>query len=375
VKNTAILQIAGRSSEDTSFTGEKEKVGTACKTALANLDYAFGGAHMPLRGCFADSATGTGFYFLVEGDYEDAKEHGTADPTLSADDLASTPMSAFVSNMTQPICEQYTCSIEGTELTPLDENSNPLTELKSIQSRCSVSAASVNDALALEFKKNSEIFFPVAAAIVFLGILAAYVYLTRSVYEGPFRDLPIKAHVWVFFGFSLRLFDVMSDWAFLTVTLGSVAFEAAAGSRANSIKTSCLVFAIIGSIVAPMDIWGSVQRLSPKGSKDTAGWITVLITFVEDAPQLAINVLYIVIMDRFRDTDAGQNVDPYDVISLVSLVASVGNILHNLWVLFSTYRRELLEHRRENLELHQENLKLRSKVGNGGGNDILMNDM
>jgi hypothetical protein len=342
-----------------------EKVGDACKLALNNLEYKFGGVHTPLRGCFADEATKTGWYFLLGDDRKaiaDGREEATPELTANKPPIAVTDTVELL-----PICERQVCRQANNVIKPLTKNDDPDIDYNNLQDLCGISSTAVDDALAQEFETNSQTFFPIAAAIELLGIIATYMYLLYGVYEAPFRDLPSKAHVWVFLGFGLRFFDVMSDWAFLLVTLRSVAFKAAAGSRANAIKTACLVFTILGTIVAPIDMWGSLQRLTSKSSIYTVGWITLLITIVEDVPQLVITWAYIVAMDRFRDTDAGKNVDPYDAISLVSMVASVGNILYNVWALFSTYRRE-------HLKLRSEVLELRSKVGNVGENDWVSMD-
>jgi hypothetical protein len=346
VQSKAILQIPALSEKP----DEGERLGDACKTAVENLGLVFDGVHAPLRGCFANHEAQLGYYFLMDADRVSTRARAKRTSLADGEQPRPAPLAVAAGAM-KPVCEQYTCAVEGTAISPLSESSNPVVDFSNIQTKCAISAAAVDQALDDEFETNSKVFFPIAAAIIFVSVVLGYVYLSRMHYHDSCCKLPTNAHVWVFFGLALRLFDVMSDFAFLQVTLESVAFEAAAGSRARVIRQVCLGFTVVGAVGAPMDMWGSLQRLSPTGNRDTAGWITVLITLIEDVPQLAINGVYIVIMDRFRETSAGANVEPFDAIAVVSLVASAGNIVYNLWLLFSTYRRELLGLRAEMAEL------------------------
>jgi hypothetical protein len=329
-------------------------VGSDCKQAAADLKFKFGGAHLPLSGCIADAEQKVVWYILSEQDRKEVNDG--AKPAANATDDNLQPPPTTVMEDISPVCRRISCDNEGQQFSFLQPNDNPNVDFVALNDRCGISAAAVDDALAKEFKTNSNLFFPIAAAIELVGVVAGYLYLIRMEYKDSFCSIPSKAHTWVFLGLALRLFDVMSNYAFLFVTLESLAFETAAGSQTDLIQTLCLVFTIIGTVIAPFDIWGSFQRLTvdenshdtaDTAKRDKAAWITALTTMIEDVPQLVINGVYIVIMGQFRDTAAGANVDPFDTISVVSLAASAANIVYNVWLLFSNYRRELLTLRSE----------------------------
>eukprot|EP00729_Bicosta_minor_P011763 gene11763-35078_t len=146
---------------------------------------------------------------------------------------------------------------------------------------------------------------------------------------------------------SLRVFDISTDWGFFGISVRSLAFQAACDAEGitadyDAIRLACLAFSIVGTVLGPLDIWGSYQRLINKKAA-MAGWIILAISVFEDLPQLALNANYISIMYRYRQLLLAQrvgdetiDVQPFDPISMISLTASVANICFNIALMIST---------------------------------------
>lgn len=264
------------------------------------------------------------------------------------------------------MCERYKCEAsedglaeEDLESTFLTESNQPDDELQ-----CRASVASVNAAVAAETETNFKKFFPPVIVLIFVLAFCGYVYFVKYHYdkEKPFDQLPKSVHYMIWWGFSLRSFDVATDWGFYAISLRSLAFQAACDaaaavdggtSAAKSMRDACLAFTILGTLLGPLDIWGSFQRLIKKEDA-VAGWIILLVSVFEDVPQLALNAKYIAIMYRYQQMmlaeGSATSVEAFDEISMLSLAASVANLCFNIVLMISTVARRGLQQKVTMLE-------------------------
>ena len=172
---------------------------------------------------------------------------------------------------------------------------------------------------------NNKTFIPIAIVLSIICMFIAAM-ITKD-------DLQMK---WIFFGVGLRTFDMQTDWGFYSISLEDQGFQEFAiyGDETASdydptelltadelvtMRRTCLAFCIIGTLLTPFDILGNLFRTD--GSHSFAMLISILILAFEDIPQLHLNVKYIGIMG------AG------DTISVLSLIASITNIVYNIVVL------------------------------------------
>jgi len=316
--------------------GDDSVLGAVCETALLGLGFDYKGVIYPPRGCFLNTETNEGAYYVREKDYGTPKLENAI--TATDDKLA-------------PICERYKCESkagigdEDLESTFLTENNSPDDELQ-----CRASASAVNAAVAEEKDTNSKLFFPPVIVLILALAFCGYVYFVKYHYdkEKPFDELPKSVHYMIWWGFSLRSFDVATDWGFFAISLQSLAFQAACDaaaaadgseSAAKSMRSGCLAFAIIGTLLGPLDIWGAFQRMINK-EHAVAGWIVLLVSVMEDLPQLVFNAKYISIMYRYQQMMLAEGstttVQPFDAISMFSLAASVANLCFNIALMIST---------------------------------------
>ena len=91
----------------------------------------------------------------------------------------------------------------------------------------------------------------------------------------------------------------------------------------KQMQHACLAFCILGLLLTPFDILGTLGRTD--GHHSFGMIASVFVLGLEDIPQLVLNFKYIGIMAA-----AGYNPDP---ISIMSLVASIGNIAYNVFLL------------------------------------------
>jgi len=336
-----------------------QPVGTACKEAVEGLGYTFNGVRNPPRGCVADPAAGAGWYYVRD------KDHGKA--TVAGEPVSDDTLA--------PVCERYTCDDTATEDSGfLTKDSAPDAELE-----CKVSVAAVNAAVEQETATNFTVFFPPVAGVIAFFIIAAYAYFVLKGLKKTLTTLPRSVHYWIWWGMSLRVFDISTDWGFFGISVKSLAFQAACDAEGitadyDAIRLACLAFSIVGTVLGPLDIWGSYQRLINKEAA-TAGWIILAISVLEDLPQLALNANYISIMYRYRQLLLAQrvgdetiNVQPFDPISMISLTASVANICFNIALMISTVAVRQMAKKVEATEA--QNAEYRKFVGicNNSGN-------
>jgi hypothetical protein len=320
------VQVAALIQPDEDEPGTPK--GTACEAAADALGYSFDGVIYPPHGCFVNLATKKAAFYV----------RNLTDATKPFDTKFS------------PLCVRYTCPSDTEESTYLTRDNNPDDELK-----CKLSQETVNNAQKAEAEIYSSTFFPITfGGLMPVVVFAGYIFMMKHEFKTTLRKLPFTAHKWIWAGLWLRVMDVATDWGFVRISLQSDAFVAACISSdtpIGSIQTACLVFCIFGTLLAPLDIWGSFQRMV-RERLEAGSWTILLISGGEDVPQLTLNALYISIMYRYKEKmDAAFEecefqggidcvetlVNPFDPISTLSLLASVGNICYNVFLMVSIY--------------------------------------
>lgn len=237
----------------------------------------------------------------------------------------------------EAVCERYICP---TNPENVFEKPVPLTE-KDFEAatsdtskvpECRLSARGVNKEIEEASDRNNKLFIPIAIGVsVFCMLVAAC--LTADELNAQ----------WIAFGVGLRTFDMQTDWGFFSISLKDLGFQAKAlygdetaegysydqlladgnvmtQSQLDRMVKTCLAFCIIGTLLTPFDIVGNLARTEKKHASEFAVLISILILAFEDIPQLYLNAKYIGVMG------VG------DPISVLSLVASVINILYNVVV-------------------------------------------
>jgi hypothetical protein len=294
-------------------------IGTACETAAKGLGFNYSGVKYPPQGCFLDNAAKTVTYYVRN------KDHGS----LDLKDAEPDPNQS-------PICQRHTCDVATDARTFLTKDDNP-----DKVTYCKTSIVAANEASADEAETNLQVFLPVVGAITTTVVITGYWFVMKRHFLVSFFKLPSEAHEWVWAGIVPRLFDVQTDWAFFGISLQSLTFNAACEDHgsfdSSTIRTVCLAFCIIGTFVAPLDVWGSFQRMI-LDKPEVASWIILASSITEDVPQLSLNALYISIMYKYsqRPENSESDVNAFDPISMISLFASVANICYNIWLMLST---------------------------------------
>lgn len=233
---------------------------------------------------------------------------------------------------------------------------------------CKATAAALQKQIADSSNKNLELVVPTIFGISTASIVGGYTYLLRSSsHAESFSALEWRDHRWVIFSVGLKIFDLQSDWGFYFLSLRAESFEGhfktsdntldsegtplarASGTGRYSapvaaIQSVALVSCGIGTFLTFFDIWGSRQRLAGAVADLATAWkITLAVMFVEDVPQLAITLMYITEMSQISRLTSGLIMSDDekkakiagDVISYLSLLASILNILYSMYLLYS----------------------------------------
>lgn len=167
-----------------------------------------------------------------------------------------------------------------------------------------------------------------------------------------FGELGSDAHKFAILNVGLRIFDVVTDWAFYQVGVRSPAFENVYGFESNvtgitargpnniaarydpkvvTFQTASVIICTSGTFLTGFDIWGSNQRLHNAGFR-SAMKVTIAVMLLEDLPQFVMNIVYMDTMTK----KASRKVDP---VSVLSLVASIINILFAVWVANGDFKK------------------------------------
>lgn len=192
------------------------------------------------------------------------------------------------------------------------------------------------DNAASEEGSANKVFLPVTFFVTALAAFSAYMWLI-TVQSIPFGKLPRAAHIWVWFHIALRLFDMITDFGVYSISLKGKQFIHIYGeSEAAAMQKACLAFAILGLLVTPLDMWASSKRIGgTKRSRSIAMLATIGIAILEDIPQLILTSTYMNAFVRFQNQDEAVDSElltGIDTFSIMSLVASVGNIVYNGWL-------------------------------------------
>ena len=124
---------------------------------------------------------------------------------------------------------------------------------------------------------------------------------------------------------TLRTAELTTDWAFWDINIGlpgeeNVFFFKYEGDI-EAVQTAALTFLVIGTILTPFDLKGSLERCQKKSE---VGWrltFSILISLLEDLPQASINLIYI--------SACGLGTGTGQYITVVSLLVSGVAILYS----------------------------------------------
>ena len=124
------------------------------------------------------------------------------------------------------------------------------------------------------------------------------VYMSSSKWNWwtTFRKLPWSLHQFVWFGLTLRLTDMTTDWAFWRINIGMPGEENSFffkyDADVEAVQTLSLVFIVFGTLLTPFDVWGSLERCKKK-NVGVRLVFSVAIGLLEDIPQMSVNGIYI----------------------------------------------------------------------------------
>lgn len=191
---------------------------------------------------------------------------------------------------------------------------------------CRVSDAQTSADLETEKKKNREKFVPAMVSIGGATLAGSYYYQYRTNPNFDWQDIWMHIHVWLIF---LRVIDMMSDFGFYAISLHGGAFLEKYGDgvpettpyeepAVAAFLFASVFFTTLGLFLMPLDIYVLGQR----SAGDVLGMfsilIMVIITLVEDCPQIILVLIYMKTMEGTGATDA---------VAVLSLMASVVSVL------------------------------------------------
>lgn len=225
-----------------------------------------------------------------------------------------------------PVCERYVCpdNPDGDTEKPVELTKEAILLDTSRIPECRLSAVSVDAYNNEATKENNTVFIPVAVCLSILCMILAAC-LTRDNVKWQ----------WIIFGVGMRTFDCQTDWGFYIINMrnkgfetiytdgliaGSVSVRKVFNSSLLGFQNVSLAFCIVGMLLTPLDVWGNRQRALGKPS--LAMTISILILLLEDVPQLLFNIKFMYAMGSS------------DPVTILSLVASIGNIVYNLGLIF-----------------------------------------
>ena len=242
-----------------------------------------------------------------------------------------------------PVCKSFFCN--STDLDVRDYN---LANAQRSSPRCTVSDQAL-DALKQDERAQFLVFILVGIAISLVNTgIAYYVALdSNTLTIAGVLGLPRKAHLWVILGVVAKVFDMLTDFGFLFITLGLPGdtsnrfykhYDADLGVvNANAIRTASLVFCILGGLLTFPDVYGNYVIKLKKGATDKAKgramvW-SILSIFLEDIPQLSLSLVYLGTIN-FADESAEDK-----AMAIISLLLSVGTILDRMHTVFKLHKR------------------------------------
>jgi len=204
---------------------------------------------------------------------------------------------------------------------------------------CSPNLRLIDSWLASETKTNNQIFIPTAAGVTVVSMVGAY-YCIGDGTEHRFQ--------FVIFGVGLRLFDVVTDWGNHFVNIRGDLFAFAYGDQdpntedanVNFMIRFTLILCIVSSVLTPFDIWGASQRMTRHRQR---AWLIVAVLLLEDVPQVSVCGMYIYHVYKAVISNGYYTATEYlkiDLIAIISLAASVGNIVYNIFLLTCGKQKE-----------------------------------
>ena len=188
---------------------------------------------------------------------------------------------------------------------------------------------------------------PATVGVAVAAVFVAYLFMTCSSGGTPFGKLKKEDHVWAWFSVGFKTFDLATDWGFFFNSVRGATFESVYRFVGHSetatrppaerrydpnvvaFQFAVMFFCTVATMLTFADFYGSYSRLHRAvgdGAK-VSFRITFSVILFEDIPQLVFVGIYL-------STIMNANiVSTIDTMAIVSLVASVLNILFQIFLL------------------------------------------
>ena len=244
--------------------------------------------------------------------------------------------SMYTGEQFRPACKAHICELNTTTSDAVlyvsqGDASRDASTLEFAIPTCGPNVRQINMWLASETSASNQIFIPTAVGITAISMVGAYFYI---------GDVPHRFQ-FVVFAVGLRMFDVVTDWGNYVVNIRGKLFAFAYGDQdpdtvdanVQSMIRFTLAICILSTILTPFDIWGASQRVTHGLQRS---WLIIVVLLIEDVPQLGITINYmnqvysaVISDDYFTANDYIKK----DIIAIISLAASVGNLLYSIYLL------------------------------------------
>lgn len=244
--------------------------------------------------------------------------------------------SMYTGEQFRPACKAHICELNTTTSDAVlyvsqGDASRDASTLEFAIPTCGPNVRQINMWLASETSASNQIFIPTAVGITAISMVGAYFYI---------GDVPHRFQ-FVVFAVGLRLFDVVTDWGNYVVNIRGKLFAFAYGDQdpdtadanVQSMIWFTLAICILSTMLTPFDIWGASQRVTDGLQRS---WLIIVVLLIEDVPQLGITINYmnqvysaVISNDYYTANDYIKK----DIIAIISLAASVGNLLYSIYLL------------------------------------------
>lgn len=251
--------------------------------------------------------------------------------------------SMYTGEQFRPACKAHICELNTTTSDAVlfvsqGDASRDASTLEFAIPTCGPNVRQINMWLASETRANNQIFIPTAVGITAISMVGAYFYI---------GDVPHRFQ-FVVFAVGLRLFDVVTDWGNYVVNIRGKLFAFAYGDQdpdtadanVQSMIRLTLAICILSTMLTPFDIWGASQRVTDGLQRS---WLIIVVLLIEDVPQLGITINYMNQVYSAMISNDYYTANDYikiDIIALISLAASVGNLLYSIYLLTCWNRSE-----------------------------------
>eukprot|EP00040_Diaphanoeca_grandis_P040212 m.261596 g.261596 ORF g.261596 m.261596 type:complete len:644 (-) comp42476_c0_seq1:155-2086(-) len=169
----------------------------------------------------------------------------------------------------------------------------------------------------------------ISVPIICVVVVVVYIHIIRKNLGLP----NFEQHLWIWFGIFFTILDLCTDWATYFINIGMHGNDATefslryslAGGDVEAIRHSCLTFCILGTLLTPIETAVGYMRFAEEHKDDDSValllFAPLICMFLEDIPQLVVNVIYI--------HTTGIELDTNGYLAATSLGLSVIMIVYN----------------------------------------------